>query len=66
MYKDQTVKVICYGLTGLIVIYVIFEALPYIFCFLVLYGAWAVYRQCQGSDQNHHNCRRRCNRRWRW
>ncbi len=67
MDKDQTVKIICYGLAGLIVIYVIFEALPYIFLFLVIYGGWRLYQECQGSKRHHHDhhCHRRCNRRWR-
>ena len=68
MDNDQTIKVICYGLTGLIVVYVFFQVLPYILVFLVLYGAWQLFQGYERSDDHRHrnHSRRRGNGRWRW
>ena len=65
--KDQTAKIICFGVGTVIGIWVFLQLLPYLVIFLAMCGAWYLFQEHERSKRNnHHNSQRRHHRHWHW
>jgi uncharacterized protein involved in cysteine biosynthesis len=63
--KDQTAKIICFGVGCVIAIWVFLQLLPYLVVFLAICGAWYLFQEHERSKRNnHHNSHRRHHRHW--
>ena len=65
--KDQTAKIICFGVGTVIGIWVFLQLLPYLVIFLAMCGAWYLFQEHERSKRhNHDNRQRRHHRHWHW
>ena len=51
MDKLNIAEILCWAIGGIVVLYVLMTALPYIVLFLALCGAWHLWGQYNGSKK---------------
>ena len=51
MDKFKTPEIICFAIGGIVVLYILMTALPYIIVFLAICGAWSLWEKYDGSGK---------------